>query len=340
MNNYEIEPLTIFDELVDQAIPSFLEALAKCDLVQAPLFECDMPEKLAVFESVDVKRLEVTSIEDAITHLRPALKPHYRSELHPFPTRLVGFIQVTGDPADLKAAYDSALRINKLKSDFGTSLKELFPKMHQRTKFIRDQFKTMSTRSIHRQLIIGGDNVTRFALTWCTSNKKAVTVERKDIEELLKRHSFTNELTLNDAKKIIDQRMSHHERTVLIHVTEERAHILATMTTLVNGNKERSQHRPGLPLIIFGDQPVKPCTLADYQSDYVTAKNNRNAKYHYHMIFEPIGLLQRELSEQEWQKKNKRVTNEYFRQVGHRCGASRQRDCGSPILRRSLHRRT
>lgn len=297
-------PIQIFEELERKAIPEFISALTQCKLVKAPLFEFNMPDKMKLEDTVEIQPVQAESMTDLVPFLLRALKGHHRSESSPYPTRLVGFVQVGGAHDDVEEAKQKAIRINELKVQFGDALKELFPSMYKRQKFLRDHFQTLSARSVHRQLIIGGNNITKFSLHWTDKNTKGTFVEYDDVKDMVTKYCHSSDLSYCDAMRVIDERISHKERDQLVHFVDVRAHVLANLTYLDENNfKERSKHRPGLPLFVFGEQELANCNLDDYQSDFQSKMSNNKSKNDYHCIYSALGLYQRSLTDRELQKK-------------------------------------
>ena len=297
-------PILIFEELERKAVPEFIEALKRCELIKAPLFEFNMPDKMKLEDTVEIQAVQSETMIDLVPYLIRALKGHHRSESSPYPTRLVGFIQVGGDHAAVEIAKQKAVRINDLKSEFGESLKALFPSMYKRQKYLRDHFQTLSARSVHRQLIIGDDKTTKLSLHWTDKNTKGTFVEYDDVKDMVTKYCHSTDLSYAEVMRIIDERISHKERDQLVHFVDVRAHVLANLTYLDENNfKERSKHRPGLPLFVFGEQKLADCHLEDYQSNFQSKMSNNKSKNDYHCIYSALGLYQRSLTDKELQKK-------------------------------------
>lgn len=297
-----LQSLRIFDELVDQAIPKLMEALGKLDCINTSLFSFSMPEKNANVESVQVTDLSALTFAEQFISLHDALKPHYRSEDYPFPRRLVGYIQLFGEDELVKAAKSAATRVNLLKNQFGVSLKQDFPKMHERTRFIRKQFKTLSTRSVHRLLIIEDESVRKISLSWSDKNKKAPFVSLDDVKKILMVHYPMSPGIQAQKLKMVEARMSHHQRDRLIHFTDVRVHVVQYITRS-STPRIRKGYRPGLPVLIFGQQTLPPCQLNDFAIDMPKSHQNDTHRYTYSPILPEIGLFQRRLTEQEWREK-------------------------------------
>ncbi|MEZ8238606.1 MULTISPECIES: DNA replication terminus site-binding protein [Vibrio] len=303
----DVPVIKTYEEIKLVAIPNLLDALSKCELIQAPLFGFQMPDKLKLKDHVEVNPLTADSISDIIEPLRNVLMPHYRSESSPYPTRLIGFLQITGKDELVAAAKEKAVRLNSLKEQFGDQLKEMFPNMRKRSTFLREQFQSMSSRSVQRQLIIGDSNTVKFTLHWTEANTKAVFREYADIPDILAKFNDDN-TSMSTVSDMIDERVSHNAKDQIVQISDVRAHVFANLSYVnENGIRKRDKHRPGLPLIIFGNQPIEPCVLGNFKANSLTKMNNNKSKYKYHTLYEPLGLLQRRLSDDEYLEKCKKA---------------------------------
>lgn len=289
MTQTNIDIVQTYKELVDSAIPDFITKLQHAELGTVALFKSVMPER-----RVDVTHVEVTAVppESWFLELEQALRPHMRTDSKPFPPRLNGLIQVMGPNAEL--VKTAALRINALKSSFGDGLKTHFPKMHQRERFLRQNFESLCARSVHRQLLIRGDDVLKTTFHWSECNPRTQKIELSDVGNIL--GYSCDEDTVSKLLQIVESRMSTDPHYKLIHVTSVRVHPVQYIKYRQGDGYRREPQRSGLPLVVFGSQPLPTCQLEPYQFGADKKRQNNHQRFEYFPILPEFGIFQRQLT--------------------------------------------
>lgn len=293
--DYTDDIIETYDQLVNEAIPDFLAIAQQCDIGVCELYFSAMPEEKAVVTHVEVTTIDQSQIWTALSD---ALKPHYRSDDHPFTPRLNGQIQLHGIYQD--KAMKAALKINELKTRFGDLLKDQYPKMHTRVAYLRKNFDNLAAKSVHRQLIIGDQQVQKSSLHWSENNPKSIIVEYEDIRNILSYSCDSNKV--DALLKAVDSRMSHDSTYRFIHILNVRVHPVHVVKTAQDTSYKRQSHRAGLPLLIFGNQSLPSCEFGHYTFGMERKRQNNKPKHRYFEILPEFGLYQRKLTSQELTK--------------------------------------
>lgn len=291
------EILTTFDALREQYIPNVIDKLSQCQLAQSCVYRYTMPES-----NTDIAHVGVTEVNEAlISELGKMLRPHYRSDREPFPPRLVGTLRFTGTPSQTNAAILAIEELNAQKDNLKRYLAECFPQMHKRTTFIRNHFKSMTMRSVYRHLPLAPLPVKSVTMTWADKNQRGRFIEAVDIGTILKQHPNLDVIERVEMEARANTIMSHSERYQLVQFVPVRVHVKQSVFLKHNDKSERKTLRPGLPLIAFGDDPIRLKPLGDYHVGARKPTMQREQhRHHYEPILPSIGLYQRRKTDAEW----------------------------------------
>ncbi|NOH31645.1 DNA replication terminus site-binding protein [Vibrio mediterranei] len=306
----DIELLQHFDHIKERRIPDVFNALLPLRVSQSQLYRVTMPESDGKdIACVPVEPISVSDANEFARVLRPYLMPHYRSSKHPFAPRLVGAIQLDGNPEDLVALKEAIDDLTKSTDTFQTELKTLFPKMHKRQEFIRRHFKTMVMRSLYRRLHYIAAPITSARLNWVDALDRRRKIELADIRNILKQYTLLDDDVKAEMTARAERVMNHDPRHQLIHFVAERVHITQNIAYKdAVGESKRKPLRPGLPTLVLGEPPCKLGELDNYVAGQKLSSRKRDNTIHdYSVILPEIGVYQRRLTDKEWAEKQARL---------------------------------
>jgi len=283
------------------SIMAYLEAVAPLNVVDMALYEMktsDADIQMNEAGETVINEIPIVSCENeklALPLLKEYLAPFYRKGDMSTAPRLFGHVVFDGTHEQLAKAESLHEKLNQCKKDWGDELKAQFPAMTSRQRYLdgTPQFKGMSTRSVHRQLVDVPKGTYAAKLSWsCKSFRSQEITMGKELEEVIYRYKpLATKSEIEALVSIAQRRYSPNPKFKLIHRFPILIHPVQTIYYMEGEERRRKPVRPGLPLIIYGKQKIKTKPFETYTSETITRQPN-NKRTVYHNILSEFGVYQ------------------------------------------------
>jgi hypothetical protein len=305
--------IQLFDAYKD-SVNDLMEAISHIEICSHSLYRVCMndADQEQDEEGKDfVTHIPVQSIaspEQALLELRSALNPYYRKTANDSAPRLIGCISFSGTEEKLLIAQAKAYRLNQAKSAWGRELRSQMPTLWKRQNYLRNtpEFKTLMTRSVHRQIPLIDENLYASKLSWSKKGIRSVVIEHNDLHDLLAVNYRLSGEDLEIKLRKALARYSSDPKYNLVHRFSVRVHPIQTNYFFdSDGSRDRRPNKAALPLLVFGDVNVRTNPFNDYDEKTELRKVNSN-RFEYHDILPEYGIYQRLKTKEELEALNER----------------------------------
>ncbi|HBN6883006.1 TPA: hypothetical protein L3306_003952, partial [Vibrio cholerae] len=196
-----------YDELIlslDKLSRIFLELkIDTCNLyyLDGNQFENSEDEGCSLISRIEL--IQCTS-RDFDNLFKSVAFPFFRNSSNKSGPRLVGHVNFTGTNEHCSAALALIKKINSLKNQWGSTLRELYPVEHNKQRFLNasSKYGGISAKSIQRNFPIAPNGTYSANLSWSCKSFRLESITTDEIPSICSRYGIIDSV---DVKNIIDR---------------------------------------------------------------------------------------------------------------------------------------